>query len=198
MSQSSTSSKTTLHSSDRVSSQPVSTTAAAKTCLEKTSTASSMSYWCFCLTRVNSRSCSWPMETVKLWRSRQEEERKIRTRRTHGKLLLFLTLLMNWTARCAPPADRCWPPKTSTPTSLCTRRKLRSSLHSSQLVASSASLRSFSPDDWVCVVLSESCRCSCGPPEVEAHSESPYRRVNVGTLHWAGLISKCSAFRHIL
>ena len=169
-SQSSTSSKTTLHSSDRyhiifrvkycchekmyslfhlcrrVSSQRVSTTAAAKTCSEKTLIASSTNCWCFCPTQVSSRSYFWLMAIVKLWRSR-EEERKIRIRRMHGKLLPSQTLLMIWTARCVPRADKYWPPKTFTPTNLCTRLKLRTSLPFSQLVASSASPRTLSPED---------------------------------------------------
>lgn len=107
-----------------------------------TSTASSMNFWCSYRILGSSRSCWLPMETARLRRSSQvpEEEGKIRTRRMPGRHPLQLpTQRLSWTVRCAPLADRYWPPKTSTLTRLCTSGTARNSLPCSQSVASSAS-----------------------------------------------------------
>lgn len=126
----------------RVWYQQPSTTAAVRTCLGMALTASSMSCLCSYRTRASSRSFWLRTETVRHWRSSLglEEERKIKTRRMPGRRLLQrLTWQLSWTAGCAPLADRCWPPKTSTPTRPCTSRRARSSPLCSRLAASSAS-----------------------------------------------------------
>ena len=46
---------------------------------------------------------------------------------------------LSWTARYAPPADRCWRPRTSTPTRPCTWARTRTSPRCSPSAASSAS-----------------------------------------------------------